>query len=61
MRVEQIPQTPTAGLTFEILDDLRVMVGVTRLAHLGLINELGWINVSHHEVQQLCPITLGAL
>jgi hypothetical protein len=46
---------------FEFLNDLRVMMGVDRLAHLGLVFSLGRINVRLHEVQQLRPITLAAL
>ncbi|MGB6514997.1 MAG: hypothetical protein WBF57_18865, partial [Mycobacterium sp.] len=46
---------------FEFLNDLRVMMGVDRLAHLGLVFSLGRINVRPHEVQQPRPITLAAL
>jgi hypothetical protein len=28
MRVKQIPQTPTTRLTFEVFDDMRVMMRV---------------------------------
>jgi hypothetical protein len=46
---------------FEFLNDLRVMMRVDRLAHLGLVFSLGRINVRLLEVQQLRPITLAAL
>jgi len=53
-------QAAATCLIFEILDDLRVMVRVTGLAHLDLIDRLRRINMHLHEVQQLRPITLGA-
>jgi hypothetical protein len=37
------------------------MMSVTGLAHLRLIDRLGRMNVSFHEVQQLQPIVLGSL
>jgi hypothetical protein len=60
VRVKQVPQTPLTRLTFEILDNLRVMMRVPRLAHLGVIHRLGRIHVRLHEVQQLRPIPLSS-
>ena len=59
--VKQIPQAAATGLNFEILDDMRVMMRVTRLAQLDLIDRLRRINVRLHEVQQLRSIALGSL
>jgi hypothetical protein len=58
--LKQIPQAAATCLIFEILDDLRVMVRVTGLAHLDLIDRLRRINMRLHEVLQRRPITLGA-
>src|SRR5271163_4422059 len=61
MRMKQVPQTSSPRLTFEILDDHRVVMRVARLAHLSVVHRLGRIYALLHEVQQLRPIPLGSI
>jgi hypothetical protein len=61
LHVSGIRGIAVARLRCQILDDLRVVMRVTGLAHLNLIHRLGRIDMSLHEVQQLRTITLDSL
>src|ERR1700730_1636233 len=61
MRMKQVPQTSSPRLTFEILDDHRVVMRLAGLAHLSVVHRLARIYAVLHEVQQLRPIALGSI
>src|SRR5690606_41618237 len=50
VREEEVPQAPAPGLPLQVLDDLRVVMGVASLGHLPPVDRLGRVHELLHEL-----------
>src|SRR5690606_31872124 len=61
VREEEVPQAPAPGLPLQVLDDLRVVMGVASLGHLPPVDRLGRVHELLHELGEAAPVVLDLL